>query len=519
MAIPDDIAQNLREFECDGNLMPTLDLVNMNNKDKSQSDSISTINATNQYVFADAEVVKGDAEDGSRDWVAVHYDNNEFVYSMKFPGGLEIYRNRYQSEYDKSNKLRHEQNAWMCTIEETQSGIAAADFEGVLTCPEGSTDRHVFLMSKAELGTKDLDLNGRAVTYRYNTRYNQDVDAETQQPILNADGSFKWKNPTVMTTAAKPISPENSASIEVRLQTQSYILNINPLTKTGSGVDYYSGTLYLDYDALIPAGVKVYLITGVKNTDNVLYENGMKVTEQQFQTHQIGGDDHSNNILPANTPVYVKAETQAGLYAFKPITEYNLRGWSQQRGQNVVNTPNILHGVEPADLTVKAAYEDALADAKEDVENHTNLLSGYMGEKYTTYDEKADSTHKEFYNIEKKTEMTDITPRTILTLSREARTGKIGFWPYGGTTLPAHRCFIWSDDFLKAGGLSQSNNAKGGASFFFDFDEVTGIQVVERKEPKAVADDVWYTLQGVRLSGRPQQRGVYIHNGRKEQIQ
>ena len=27
-------------------------------------------------------------------------------------------------------------------------------------------------------------------------------------------------------------------------------------------------------------------------------------------------------------------------------------------------------------------------------------------------------------------------------------------------------------------------------------------------------DDVWYTLQGIRLNGKPQQKGVYIHNGK-----
>ena len=30
--------------------------------------------------------------------------------------------------------------------------------------------------------------------------------------------------------------------------------------------------------------------------------------------------------------------------------------------------------------------------------------------------------------------------------------------------------------------------------------------------------DSWYDLQGRRLSGKPWQKGLYIHNGRKESI-
>ena len=317
-----------------------------------------------------------------------------------------------------------------------------------------------------------------------------------------------------MTRANRPIPSYHSSNISVHVLTNSYILNINPLTKVGSGVDYYSGTLYLDYDALIPKGVEVYFIKGVLNKNNVLYENGQKIIEEQFDMHLFGGDGTANKILPANTPVYVKA-AKAGLYAFKPITEVNLKGWVQKRTID----GNILYGMEKSDLRVKSEYVSALAAAKADKAAQTNLLEGYMGEKYTTFAENADSTHKEFYNIDKETMMTGITPRTILTLGREARTGKSGFWPYSGTTLNAHRCYITADAFLAAGGSPASSGARGGASFFFGSDEVTGIQIEERNEPTAVSEDEWYTLQGVRLSGRPLRRGVYIHNGKKEQIQ
>ena len=514
--LPDDIKANLSEFECDGNLMPTLDLYSLNNKGRNNEpkDTIDHISAHKQYIIADAEVVKGDVADGSKDWVAVHFDGRNTVYSTNFPDGLDIYHNRWRSEQDLTNKLRHEPDAWICKISETQ-GMAASAFNSAMTCPEESDERHLFLLSKATLGNEDLDLNGRAITYRHNTRYNQEIDPTTQAPIVNSDdGSLIFSNEYVMTRANRPIPSYHSSNISVHVLTNSYILNINPLTKVGSGVDYYSGTLYLDYDALIPKGVEVYFIKGVLNKNNVLYENGQKIIEEQFDMHLFGGDGTANKILPANTPVYVKA-AKAGLYAFKPITEVNLKGWVQKRTID----GNILYGMEKSDLRVKSEYVSALAAAKADKAAQTNLLEGYMGEKYTTFAENADSTHKEFYNIDKETMMTGITPRTILTLGREARTGKIGFWPYSGTTLNAHRCYITADAFLAAGGSPASSGARGGASFFFGSDEVTGIQIEERNEPTAVSEDEWYTLQGVRLSGRPLRRGVYIHNGKKEQIQ
>ena len=48
----------------------------------------------------------------------------------------------------------------------------------------------------------------------------------------------------------------------------------------------------------------------------------------------------------------------------------------------------------------------------------------------------------------------------------------------------------------------------------FDGEETTGILEVSAKSNE-VKDDVWYSLDGVRLSGKPTQRGLYINNGRK----
>ena len=48
----------------------------------------------------------------------------------------------------------------------------------------------------------------------------------------------------------------------------------------------------------------------------------------------------------------------------------------------------------------------------------------------------------------------------------------------------------------------------------FDGEETTGILEVSAKSNE-VKDDVWYSLDGVRLSGKPTQRGMYINKGKK----
>ena len=49
------------------------------------------------------------------------------------------------------------------------------------------------------------------------------------------------------------------------------------------------------------------------------------------------------------------------------------------------------------------------------------------------------------------------------------------------------------------------------ASYEFEVNGTTGIRQAVASE----ADDVLYTLQGVRLNAKPNQRGIYIKNGRK----
>ena len=45
--------------------------------------------------------------------------------------------------------------------------------------------------------------------------------------------------------------------------------------------------------------------------------------------------------------------------------------------------------------------------------------------------------------------------------------------------------------------------------------ETSGINDATLKNDQIITDNHWYTLDGRRLNGRPQQHGIYIHGGRK----
>ena len=67
--------------------------------------------------------------------------------------------------------------------------------------------------------------------------------------------------------------------------------------------------------------------------------------------------------------------------------------------------------------------------------------------------------------------------------------------------------------------INQTPGAKARAYVLnFDDEEATGILEISA-DSKEKKDDAWYSLAGVRLSGKPTQRGIYINNGNKVVIQ
>ena len=83
---------------------------------------------------------------------------------------------------------------------------------------------------------------------------------------------------------------------------------------------------------------------------------------------------------------------------------------------------------------------------------------------------------------------------------------------------PAATLYNYNADGVKLMQKSITNiQIASDGTISFDFMKVaSGIQGVESDDVEH--EEVWYDLQGRRLQGKPTQRGLYIHNGKKESI-
>ena len=94
----------------------------------------------------------------------------------------------------------------------------------------------------------------------------------------------------------------------------------------------------------------------------------------------------------------------------------------------------------------------------------------------------------------------------VLTLGMGSN-GYIGFYKYTGATLAAGKVYL----------VEPTGEAKAMSLVVDNFDgTATAIGSITGKAEEQ--KDEWFTLQGVRLDGKPAGKGVFIHNGRKELV-
>lgn len=529
------IGPGMTTLKCANNMMLTLNLNSLNTETLEEDSEWSP-----QVAYLNAEVVKGIASsseeiyDGSHDWVALNLSDNE-GYTHSLDNNLALYDNLW-NYFNNGKIIADESTPWMCLVSETPS-IAA--FSGDNLNLGAHTGQHLFLHSQNDIAKdfgsyKDQDLYGKVMVYRYNTGYNRVL---VENPV---NGKIDTPSDTKK-TASNNLDPH----IEIRAHIWPYIININPASMNeeskAQGVDYFSSTLCLDYDAVIPEGVQCYFISGIRSKKSITH-GGTSQVDNQLTMALFGGDGCTNNILPAKTPVYVRSKVAAGLYSFDPVWEFDIKGWENLRSLPGHDEDlHVLHGVQPTDTrTVKPEYVAALAAAKErraemmyvDGEGKKvgNILTGVLGEKFSVTDMEA----KDF-NRYSRSDTTLAASRTCLGLGLQSQkkdpvtglpTKVIGFWPYNSTKVPAHRCIILEADYYaavaaaeaKGEEIATSSDSKGGVFYFVEEDEigVTGIEDVN--EEPVIVDEEWYTLQGLRLNKRPSHHGVYIHNGKKVTI-
>lgn len=521
------IGPGMTVLKCAHNMMLTLNLNSLNTETLEEDSQWSP-----QVAYLNAEAVKGDdgtdSTEGRHDWVALPLPGND-GYTHSLDNNLALYANLWDY-FNGGTIIAEESTPWMCLVSETDDIATyegeASKFKGNYLHHDGHEGYHLFLHSQSDIqsqwGTmRDQDLYGNLLTYRYNTGYNRVLGTNPINGNIDMPSDDKK-------TASNNLDPH----IEIRAHIWPYIINLHPLTKNAESqaadeeLNYYSSTLFLDYDAVIPEGVSVYYATGITNR-NAIENGGTSTTQNQVIMTIYGGDDSENKILPAFTPVYVRSKSsgQAGLYAFNPVWEFDIKGWENLRSLPGHDEDlHVLHGVQPTDQrTVKPEYVAALAAAKEKKKTMPkNLLTGIRGQKYNVTDMTAEN-----FNVYERNDTTlESGARTCLTLSLQTQklnTQVIGFWPFNGTVIPAHRCVILEADYneavakaeAKGETIDTTGNAKGGSFYFIDegFD-ATGIDDLNENS-LTTTQAGWYTLQGIRLNSQPQKQGIYIHNGKK----
>ena len=261
---------------------------------------------------------------------------------------------------------------------------------------------------------------------------------------------------------------KNYANDNVTVTVYPYVMYINPLThdvytdSVNQENQFYSGTIYLDYDAVVPEGTEVYIAQGLQYGREDMITGGDKTTSGQLNLVKIEkGEGAAHVVIPALTPVYVKSPSETGLFSFDR------------------NLDNEALGVLPAGVT----YDD-------------NIFKGTL------------------------TPLT-VDPLSVLTLSRGFKSSesgptaksRVGFWRFNNTVVPAHRVYIEATEMDKIGG----SNVRGLTFAFFDSEEElpTSINSMPTVDTFRQNNEGWYTISGVRLKAKPTTKGVYIYNGKK----
>lgn len=521
------IAPKLQQLEIIDNLFTVLDLSSVNFKNlKNQSW------ARRHVTFKDLKVLKGGVqqnsdgsypndtdgacipdvlrEDGENDMIFLPLDNDAADMIIK---DLKV------GTEDKSDTRTDAHNY----DEAVESHAGMMD---IIHLKEGGKMKYYMKTHDGEIHKhSDIDMHRMVVEYNYDTK------------MMNCDKSIR--------------------DIEVKVHTDPYVVYLNPATRSGDGIDYYSGTVCVSYQWEVPKGIEVYIAVGVKDV-KLITDKGTTAADGQLNLVCIGKE---GDIIPKNTAVYLRsvpafenvvkadgtpAETfnvdgkklshVAGFYDLQNNWEPKYLGWRNTKGAGAVDDRIRLYIEKdgPTRPTVKGKYvtiDGVSTEITDDLLYNRNLLKCYKVEDttpteaiyYDTFDK--DAKYHYSFPIMATVDNDGSTPLkdNILTLSRETKLGTkmIGFWPYiGSSDVPPHRCYIKVSDVLNPSSPSTSGltTLSRGLTFHFDNSAETGVREFATVETADTKDNAWYTLSGMRLQEKPTQPGLYINNGKKVYI-
>ena len=100
---------------------------------------------------------------------------------------------------------------------------------------------------------------------------------------------------------------DTQKTMKVTMHLNPFVMYVNPNSYDQSG-RFYSGTLMLDYPVEVPEGVVAYTASSVS-----------EVGEDGSQSLTMDEVAEAGDVLPANTPVYLRASESAGFYQFRSL--------------------------------------------------------------------------------------------------------------------------------------------------------------------------------------------------------
>ena len=405
-------SSNLTALKCDNNSLLTLDLSNCPNL---------KITGSKPGVLASCQRATQDIKVFDRNKVCIELPNGVVGYDADDPDDAtasfvaveKFYTWNHSAEVTSgfddaySKVLYREGKYWLSiyNIEDPNTTLTTAD-------------------TKA-----DVDLYNKKISFCYYIADDDSDDENLGKSVYYAatDSNFVLGGEIVY---QNPLRGEESVIVNV----YPYVMYINPISADNhsGNAPFYSGTIYLDYDAIVPAGTTAYIAKSIQIQKEKIYrtaEGGQtKVTADQLElVPLVAGEGASEVVIPALTPVYIKSDSETGLFSFD---RNNHGGIAQPLGRasdgSHLIDDNILRG------TLK---DSVLRDSAGNPEKYRVLALGrgrFIG------------TGDEGYTSE----------------------SRIGFWPSSRTSIPAHRVFIPMETLQDAG--VKPNNSSG---LLFSFDD------------------------------------------------
>jgi hypothetical protein len=337
----------------------------------------------------------------------------------------------------------------LCTVSEGYSGTIATAF---------TNTKGVWFNDKVPTFTPSDADNGLGIQTTYY------IPEDDNAADAQADGSIK------ALYEAKIISTK---TVYIRY----YHLGLKTVSKPLADITIHNyghttagvATLYVNFPALVPSGLRAFYGKEVKSAGAV-YITSIDNTLNSSASIPSISKNVTSTVIPTRCPVVLMGDVIDNDTVFEAVTAGTLKSVTEGTTTTFIKT-------------FGTAIEPTGTDAQK------GILSGSL------------------INIDKST----VTGGDVYTFGTGNNSGVVGFYPYNGTMLGAHKAYL-----LKTPEMLSKNN-----EYVLSIDNSsnqTDVISSTTLDPGTADNAPYYTLQGVRIT-KPIKGGIYIHNNKKIIIQ